>query len=102
MSYDSKRFPLTAAQGRVLYHSERIFRSAGGPGCLAAQSWRDSCAVRQLPVLVSTWTQMQCVLGLRLIEVAARKHRMHLFRDCRTQWESFDPTAVRRLVAESS
>jgi hypothetical protein len=87
MSYESKRFPLTALQGRVLYHAERIFRSAGGSGCIAAQSWRDACADAALPVLVSAWTTAQCVKGLALIEWAARRHRMHLFRDVRTQWE---------------
>ena len=85
--YETKRFPLTAAQGRVLYHAERIFRSAGGNGCMAARDWRDACAEAALPVLVSVWTVIQCVQGLQLIEWAARKHRMHLFRDCRTYSE---------------
>jgi len=93
--YESKRFPLTAAQGRVLYHAERIFRSAGGPGCIAVQSWRDACAEAALPVLVSAWTLRQCVQGLQLIEWAARRHRMHLFRDVRTQWEPLERRHVR-------
>jgi hypothetical protein len=88
--YESKRFPMTPAQGRVLYHAERIFRSAGGPGCLAAQTWRDACAEAALPLMVDTWTHEQCLRGLRLIEWAARKHRMHLFRNCSTGWQDFE------------
>lgn len=87
--YESKRFPLTAAQGRALYHAERIFRSAGGPGVLAASIWRDACADAALPRLVSEWTREQCVRGMQLIEWAARKQGMHLFRDVRTQWQDF-------------
>jgi hypothetical protein len=98
--YDEKVFPLTAAQGRVLYHAERIFRSAGGPGCLAAQTWRDACAEAALPLMVDTWTLTQCVMGLTLIEWAARKHRMHLFRDCRTQWEQIAPPGVLDWVTD--
>jgi hypothetical protein len=89
--YESKRFPLTAAQGRVLYHAERLFRSAGGPGVLAASIWRDACADAALPRLVSAWTTAQCVMGLALIEWAARKQRMHRFRDCSTGWRDFAP-----------
>lgn len=91
---------LTPAQGRVSYHAERIFRSAGGPGDRAAQSWRDACAEAALPVLVSAWTTAQCVKGLALIEWAARKHRMHHFRDCRTQWEPIALTEWRRAPEE--
>lgn len=98
--YETKRFPLTAAQGRVLYHAERLFRSAGGNGCTAAVSWRDACAEAALPVLVSTWTNAQCVKGLHLIEWAARKHRMHLFRDVRTQWEPIAIAEWRRAPEE--
>lgn len=89
--YESKRFPLTAAQGRVLYHAERLFRSVGGNGAQAAQSWRDACAEAALPVLVSEWTRAQCVRGMLLIEWAARRHRMHLFRDVSTGWRDFVP-----------
>lgn len=93
--YDEKRFPLTAAQGRVLYHAERIFRSAGGPGVLAAGMWRAACADAALPRLVSAWTHWQCVRGLQLIEWAAREQRMHLFRDCSTGWQDLERRHVR-------
>lgn len=79
--YASKRFPLTAAQGRVLFHAERILRSAGGPGVLAAADWRAACARHALPVLVAEWTRAQCYIGAALLTAAARHHRMHLFRD---------------------
>jgi hypothetical protein len=93
--YETKRFPLTAAQGRVLYHAERIFRSAGGPGVLAAGMWRQACADAALPVLVSKWTHAQCIRGLQLIEWAARKQRMHHFRDCRTYWQELERRHVK-------
>lgn len=75
---------VTPAQGRVLFHMERIFRSAGGPGVLAHQTYVTACKVRGLPAMVDTWTPGQCALGLQMIEAAARKHKMHLFRDVRT------------------
>ena len=78
---------LSPAQGRVLFHMERIFRSAGGPGAMAHQSFTNSCLAEGLPARIDTWTLDQCVLGLQLIERAARMHQMHLFRDCRTYWE---------------
>ena len=78
---------VTPDQGRVLFHMERIFRSAGGPGVLAHRSFSAACLAEGLPARVDTWTRDQCVLGLQLIERAAREWRMHLFRDCRTYWE---------------
>lgn len=75
---------LTPKQGRVMFHAERIFRSAGGPGCLAAQTYRALCLDAGLPVMVDQWTDEQCTLGLAFIEQAARKHRMHLFRNVTT------------------
>jgi hypothetical protein len=82
----------------VLYHAERILRSAGGPGVLAASIWRDACAEAALPKLVNEWTPEQCVRGLQLLEWAARKQRMHLFRDCRTYWQQLD--AARDMLEE--
>jgi hypothetical protein len=82
-------FPLTVPQGRVMYSMERIFRSAGGNGCLAHRHWIRLCAQEGLPCDVSAWSIAQCVSGLQLIEVAARGYKIHVFRDVRTDWQDF-------------
>ena len=79
---------VTPAQGRVVFHMERLFRSTGG-GMKAHASFTASCFAEGLPPLVSTWTREQCVLGLQLIERACRFHKLQLFRDIRTDWEDF-------------
>lgn len=89
--YDKKVFPLTAAQGRVLYHLERIMRSTGGG---QAAHVRYIAAVRAAgldPQRVQDWTRAQCVQGLILMEEAARAERLHLVRDVGTGWHDFAP-----------
>lgn len=79
---------ITPAQGRVLYHMERLFRSTGNAPPGAHEAFSASCLAEGLPRRIDTWDRDQCVLGLQLIERACRMHRMHLFRDCRTYWEN--------------
>ena len=85
--YDTKRFPLTPAQGRVLYHAERLFRSTGAGMREHAQYLAAVRAHGLDPVRVADWTQEQCVQGLQLMEAAAAP--MRLFRDVRTGWRDF-------------
>ncbi len=79
---------VTPAQGRVLFHQERLFRSAGGRGMLAHTTYLDLCREAGLPILVNTFDRNQCVLACRLIERACRTHQLHLTRDVRTGWQS--------------
>lgn len=84
--YESKRFPLTMPQSRVLFHAERILRSAGGPGDRAAIRWRALCSAAGFSPMVSDWAPAQCRHGLIFLEHAARRERMHLFRNISTDW----------------
>jgi hypothetical protein len=81
---------LTPLQARVVFHQERIFRSAGGSGMLAHQSYVVACHSASLPDHIELWDNAQCVLGLRLIEESARAWRMHIFRNVSTQWQSLE------------
>jgi hypothetical protein len=97
--YETKRFPLTAAQGRVLYHMERILRSTGG-GMKAHADYLTACFAHGLPEMLDQYTLAQCVDALRLLEHVARVHKLHLFRDVSTGWRDFLPsrTNVGRAV----
>jgi hypothetical protein len=77
---------LTPAQGRVLYHQERLFRSTGGSGILAHQRYLRLCAKAGLHPDVGAYSRLQCIRALQLIERAARDAHLHLFRNVTTQW----------------
>jgi len=79
---------LTPAQGRVLYHQERLFRSTGGSGLLAHQKYLRLCTAAGLGSDVGSYGRLQCIRALQLIERAARDVHLHLFRDISTQWGS--------------
>lgn len=85
-NYAAQHF--TPAQGRVLYHQERLFRSAGGRGMCAHYRYLGMCAAEALPVAVDTFTLAQCVRALQLIERACTVEGLHHFRDVRTQWDT--------------
>lgn len=73
---------LSAPQGRVMFHQERLLWTA--PDAMRA-AYRADCARHGLPELVSDWTREQCSIGLQLLEIAAG----HAFRDSRTGWQDF-------------
>ncbi len=79
---------MTPLQGRVVFHQERIFRSAGGPGVLAHQVYVRLCDAAKLPHEVADFDTAQCRTALRLIQVAATESGMGRFRDVRTGWEA--------------
>jgi hypothetical protein len=90
--YDKKVFPLTAAQGRVLYHIERVFRSTGGG---QKAYWRFLSACERAGYdghHVERYTTAQCVEILRLIEWAAHAAGLGNFRPIRTGWQDFKPS----------
>lgn len=76
----------TPAQGRVLYHQERIFRSAGGRGMLAHQAYLRLCTANGLAPDVASYDRLKCIRALQLIERAARAVHLNLFRDVSTGW----------------
>jgi hypothetical protein len=82
---------LTPLQARVLYHVERVFRSAGGNGCIAHRDFTDTVAGKFMRGYLegredraATWDDRTCMLLLGEITAAARRHGMHHFRpvDC--------------------
>lgn len=74
------------AQGRVLYHMERLFRSTGG-GIKAHAEWLRMIELAGLPHLVTRWNDYQCIEGLQWIERACRHTGLHHFRPCDTGWQ---------------
>ena len=87
--YDTKRFPLTVAQGRVLYHLERIFRSTGH-GMREYRAFLEGCAAAGLDADgVATWDTARCIQALQLMEKHARP--MAGFRPLDTGWQDFAP-----------
>ena len=89
--YDKKRFPLTAAQGRVLYHLERLFRSTGHG---MREHARYIVAIRAAgldPARVADWSQDDCVLALGLMEHCASTGKGFHFRACDTGRADFMP-----------
>lgn len=82
---------ITPAQGRVLYHMERLFRSAGGNGQKAHTRFVLLCEQSGLPKMVDQYTTWQCVLALQLIERACGHEKMHHFRPIATGWRDFVP-----------
>lgn len=79
--------PLTPLQGRLAFHMERIFRSAGGRGVFAHQHFVTLAEGAGLPVAVDEMSDTQCIEGLKLVEQAAYDTGLALFRDCHTGWE---------------
>ena len=78
---------VTPMQGRVVFHQERLFRSAGGSDMLAHTRYLRLAWANDLPAKIGEMDYSQCVLALRLIEHACREQGMHNFRDVRTYWE---------------
>ena len=70
--YDKKRFPLTAAQGRVLYHLERLFRSTGHGAAQYAEFLADVRAYGLDVRRVADWSTFDCVQALAIMEYDAR------------------------------
>jgi hypothetical protein len=71
-------------QLRVVFHCERLF--FGQPKAHAAYV----AGVRALgldPANPGSWSDLQCVSLLQLIETVCRAQRMWHMRDCRTGWE---------------
>lgn len=87
--YDKKRFPLTVAQGRVLYHTERLFRSTG------AGMREHSAFVARMRAVgldighVESWSLGECLYALDEMESAARS--MAKFRSIDTGRADFLP-----------
>lgn len=67
-------------QGRVLFHIERVFRSAGGNGIVAHRTFLKLCASSGISTRVADYHDVVCHRVLRLIEQAARAQGMHKFR----------------------
>lgn len=79
---------IESAWGRVSFHMERLFRSAGGRGPYAHADFLAAAYAMGLPEQIEgVYTRAQCVLALKLIESAARGQGMHHFRDCATHPE---------------
>jgi hypothetical protein len=66
---------------------ERIFRSTG-TGLAAHRRFLALAGAAKLPVRISEMTRAQCRMALQLIEYAAHREGLGLFRDVRTQWEA--------------
>lgn len=78
---------LTPAQGRVVFHQERLLRSCGEDRRISAE-YRQRCAMDKLPTAIDKMTVEQCKLALRNLEDACISYRLNRFRNVRTQWES--------------
>ena len=87
--YDKKRFPLTAAQGRVLYHLERLFRSTGHGMAQYREYLADAKAYGLDARRVADWSTFDCVQALALMEYDARP--MAHFRPLDTGRADFMP-----------
>lgn len=74
---------LTPAQGRVVFHSERLLRSTGADPQYA-RDWRQRCLDHCLPVLISDMTVEECRRALQLLEKVC--YPMALVRDLETDW----------------
>lgn len=77
---------LTPAQGRVVFHQERLLRSTGTHPGVAAE-YRHRCALDNLPVAIAEMSRGQCRLALKNLEDACLAYNLHRVRDIRTQWE---------------
>lgn len=80
---------LTAAQGRVLFHLGRLFRSTGA-GIRELGEYRRRISETmgaQALADVGLWSTADCVRALQIMEDCARP--MSGFRDVRTGWEDF-------------
>lgn len=78
---------LETLQGRVAFHQERIFRSAGGPGHRAHARYLKLCEKLHMPEHLAQLEAWQCIRALRLIQLCARAEKMHYFRDVNTDHE---------------
>lgn len=74
---------ITPMQGRVMFHNERLCRSAGGSGPKCHARFIELAAEADLRVMIDTWSDDECRLGLTLLERAARDVGMNKFRDVR-------------------
>lgn len=74
---------ITPLQGRVMFHNERLCRSAGGAGPKCHARFVALAAEADLRVAIDTWSDDECRLGLTLLERAAREVGMSKFRDVR-------------------
>lgn len=73
-------------QARVLFHSERLFRSAGASRATDRARGEWIRAVQALgldPAAVPRWSDAQCTEALRLLEACARSAGVAYFRDVR-------------------
>jgi hypothetical protein len=80
---------VTPAQGRVVFHMERLFRSTGG-GVKAHGTFLAACRTKGISPAVPSYTPTRCVEVLQMIESACRHHGMHLFRDVSTGWRQIN------------
>jgi len=79
---------LTPLQGRVLFHTERLFRSTGA-GTIEHQVFLRSCEQLGIPAEVRDQTPAESLVCLALIEQACQALGMSKFRDCNTQWRGY-------------
>ena len=80
---------LTAKQGRVQFHQERILRSTGG-GSPAHAPYIALCRQHGLPVLLADMTDTQCRQALFLLECSAKSQKYSSARDLKTGWETLN------------
>jgi hypothetical protein len=85
---------VTPYQGRLVFHQERLFRSAGGNGCKAHVLYLGLCRERMLPERIGEMSREQVVAALQLIEISCRAVGMHHFRDVHTGWETLAPVVA--------
>lgn len=74
---------ITPMQGRVMFHNERLCRSAGGSGPKCHSRFVALAAERGLRVAIDTYSDDECRVALQLLEQAARDVGMNKFRDVR-------------------
>mgnify|MGYP001544338238 FL=1 len=77
---------VSAFQGRLVFHQERLLRSTGGDP-MVAQFYREKCEAEGLPHLIAEMTPLQVQLALYILENVCEAAGWGLFRDCKTNWE---------------
>lgn len=79
---------VTPAQGRVVFHQERLLRSVPAPAEVIAE-YRQRCLEDGLPEKIGQMSRRQCRSALYNLEAACLSYpRFARLRDCRTQWQS--------------
>jgi len=69
---------ITPAQGRVLFHAERLLRSTGAMPRGAHEAWISACRAAGLdPVRVTSYSREDCRTALRLLEGILRARGVH-------------------------